>query len=262
MAPLPAAPGGADRPGAIDKYDKVFFYLTAVDGPVGGSVAVSAHLEVAIAHIPDGVLSVPVVAGDAVIAATAVVYALRKMDYETIPRVAVMTALFFVASLVNVPVGPSSAHLILAGLMGLVLGWAAVPAVLIGLVLQAVLFGFGGLTTLGVNTVNIALPAVLWAMLLRRALLNGPSVSRVAFVAGTVSVLSVASTGALVAVSLILTDSRYLTSAQLILVTYLPLMAVEGLVVAAAAGFLARVKPDILGSAVVVATPRDAVFHG
>jgi cobalt/nickel transport system permease protein len=220
-------------------------------------------LEVAIAHIPDGVLSAPVVVGDAVIAGTAVVYALRKMDYEAIPRVAVMTALFFVASLVSVPVGPSSAHLILAGLMGLVLGWATVPAVLIGLVLQAVLFGFGGLTTLGVNTVNIALPAVLWSILLRPPLRKGSSAARVALVAGAVSALSVASTGVLVAVSLILTDSAYVTSAQLILVTYLPLMAVEALVVAAAAGFLVRVKPDILGNDVIaVEVPADAVSHG
>ena len=219
-------------------------------------------MEVVIAHIPDGFLSAPVVVVGAFIAGAAVVYALRKVDGEAIPHVAVMTALFFVASLVNVPVGPSSAHLILAGLMGLVLGWVTVPAVLVGLVLQAVLFGFGGLTTLGVNTVNIALPAVLWSILLRPPLRKGPSAARIALVAGAVSALSVASTGALVSLSLILTDSHYLASARLILVTYLPLMVVEGLVVAAAAGFLARVKPEVLGGNLVAVVQRDAVSHG
>ena len=196
-------------------------------------------------------LSVSVLAGDAVIAGAAVAYALRKMDFETLPRVAVLTALFFVASLVSVPVGPSTVHLILAGLMGLVLGWAAVPAVLIGLVLQAVLFGFGGLTTLGVNTVNIALPGVLWALALRPLLRRAPSPGRAAAIAAAVSALSVASTGALVALSLFLTDPAYATSAKVILATYLPLMAGEALVVAATVSFLARVMPEILGTSVI-----------
>ena len=49
------------------------------------------------------------------------------------------TPAIFVASLVHVPVGPSSMHLVLNGLLGLLLGWAAFPAILVGLLLQAVL---------------------------------------------------------------------------------------------------------------------------
>ncbi len=45
--------------------------------------------------------------------------------------------------------------------MGLLLGWPAFPAILVGLFLQALLFQFGGLTVLGVNTFNVAVPAVL-----------------------------------------------------------------------------------------------------
>ena len=203
-------------------------------------------MEVVIAHIPDGVLSTPVLVGGAVTAGAATVYALRSMEFEAVPKVAMLTAMFFVASLVNVPVGPSSAHLILAGLMGVVLGWATVPAVLVGLILQAVLFGFGGLTTLGVNTMNIALPAVLWSILLGPVLRRAATPARMAAVAGIISALSVITTGLLVTAALVLTDADYLASARLILVTYLPLAAVEGLVVAAAVGFLTRVKPEAL----------------
>ena len=83
---------------------------------------------------------------------------LKKMDYEAIPRVAILSAAFFVATLIHVPVGPVGLHLVLNGLMGLLLGWMAVPAILIALFLQALLFQFGGLTVLGVNTVTMALP--------------------------------------------------------------------------------------------------------
>ena len=41
--------------------------------------------------------------------------------------------------------------LVLNGLMGLMLGWAALPAVFTALLLQAVFFGHGGYTTLGVR---------------------------------------------------------------------------------------------------------------
>ena len=54
---------------------------------------------------------------------------LKKIDYDRMAQVGLMASTFFVASLVHVPIGPSSVHLILNGLVGLMLGWAAVPAI-------------------------------------------------------------------------------------------------------------------------------------
>ena len=79
---------------------------------------------------------------------------------EEIPRIALMTAAFFVASLIHVPIGPTSVHLLLNGLLGVIVGRRAPLAVLLGLTLQAVLFGHGGFTTIGVNTCVMALPAL------------------------------------------------------------------------------------------------------
>ena len=112
-------------------------------------------------HIVDGALSNPVVIGGAVAAAGGVAMGLRSLDLDRIPTAGVLAASFFVASLIHVPIGPSSVHLILNGLAGLLLGWAAFPALFVGLLLQAVFFGFGGLTVLGINALNIAFPAVL-----------------------------------------------------------------------------------------------------
>ena len=95
-------------------------------------------------HIADGVLSGPVLAATGGLAVAGIAIGLSKMDYEKVPRVGILAAAFFTASLIHVPIGPSSAHLVLNGLIGFLLGWAAFPAVGIALLLQAIMFGFGG----------------------------------------------------------------------------------------------------------------------
>ncbi|MBK5939450.1 energy-coupling factor ABC transporter permease [Halochromatium roseum] len=119
------------------------------------------------AHIPDGVLSAPVLVAGALVSTGLLAIALRKLREADLPQAAVLAAAFFVSSLISVPLGPSSVHLLLNGLMGLLLGWAALPAIFVALLLQAVFFGFGGLLVLGVNTMNLALPALAVALLLR-----------------------------------------------------------------------------------------------
>ena len=111
-------------------------------------------------HISEGYLSAPVLVSGAVLAAAGTFAGLKNLDYERIAQAGMLAAAFFVASLVHVPIGPSNAHLIMNGIVGLLLGWAAFPVILTALVLQAVFFQFGGITTLGVNTVIMALPAV------------------------------------------------------------------------------------------------------
>lgn len=198
------------------------------------------------AHIPDGILSAPVLIGGAVIAAVGVGLGLRRLDDRLIPRAGILAAAIFVGSLIAVPVGPSSVHLLLTGLMGIMLGVVTFPAVLVVLLLQALLFGFGGLTTLGVNTVNIALPGVAFAMLLGPAIRNAGSATKRAALAGLVGALSVAGTGLLVAASLALSSSDYTPVASVLIATYVPLMVGEAFITAAIVGFLARVQPDAL----------------
>lgn len=197
------------------------------------------------AHIPDGILSAPVLIGGAVLAVGGVAIALRNLEDRAIPRAAILSAVFFAGSLIAVPVGPSSVHLLFTGLMGVMLGFMAFPAVLVALMLQAVLFGFGGLTTLGVNTVNIALPGVLLGFALGPAI-RAASPGKAAVLGAICGALAVLGTGALVAVSLWLSSPQFVPVAQVMLVTYLPLALGEAAVTAAAVGFLARVQPAAL----------------
>lgn len=198
------------------------------------------------AHIPDGILSAPVLIGGGLIAAGGVALALRRLDDRMIPRAAILGAAVFAGSLIAVPVGPSSVHVLLSGMMGIMLGTATFAVVLVILLLQALLFGFGGLTTLGVNTVNIALPGVMLALAFGPAIrMTGSGVVR-ATLAGMVGALSVMGTGGLVALSLALSSSDYTPVASVLIATYLPLALGEAFVTAGIVAFLARVQPDAL----------------
>jgi cobalt/nickel transport system permease protein len=196
-------------------------------------------------HISEGVLSVPVLATSAAIAAAGVGLGLREIRDERIPKVALLSSAFFVASLIHVPIGPSSVHLILNGLLGVLLGWAAFPAILLGLFLQGILFQFGGLTTLGVNTVNMALPAVICFYLF------GGSVRRSSTLLSSISgfltgAMAVFISGIFVAISLALTGEYFINAAKLVLVTHIPVMIIEGIITGFVLLFLKRVKPEML----------------
>ncbi|MFZ0052402.1 MAG: cobalt transporter CbiM [Desulfobaccales bacterium] len=195
-------------------------------------------------HISEGVLSPAVLAGGAGLAAVGTAIGLKRIDYEAIPRVAILSAAFFVATLIHVPVGPSSEHLVLNGLMGLLLGWMAVPAILIALFLQALLFQFGGLTALGVNTVTMAAPAVFSFYAFRGLLRRKGTVAAVgAFACGATSILL---SGLLVAVALITTGEAFLPAAELVLVVHIPIMIIEGFITMFILLFLKKVKPEML----------------
>ncbi|PWR23141.1 cobalt transporter CbiM [Zavarzinia compransoris] len=197
------------------------------------------------AHIPDGLLSLPVLGGGWAATAGLCLWSLPRLKEETIPGTAVLAAVFFSVSLVAVPVGPSSVHLLLSGLMGLMIGPLAVPAVMVGLALQALMFGFGGLIALGVNTVNIALPGVLVGLVLGGRVARAAP-ARAAVLAAFGAALAVLATGGGVALALALSSPDYLPSARVLLVTYLPLMAAEALITGFAVHFLKRVRPEAL----------------
>ncbi|MDG4720959.1 MULTISPECIES: cobalt transporter CbiM [Thalassospira] len=198
-------------------------------------------------HIVDGALAPEVLIGGGVLAVAGLGLGLRKLPIDKIPATGVLSATFFVASLIHVPVGPSSVHLIMSGLAGLVLGWTAFPALFVGLLLQAIFFGFGGLTVLGVNTVNIALPAVIAGFLFRGLVSNtNPKVA--AIWGGCAGALSIALTTLFVAISLTLSGQAFVPAAKLVFFAHIPIMVVEGLVSAAAVFLISKVKPALLNA--------------
>ncbi|WP_407493068.1 cobalt transporter CbiM [Pseudooceanicola sp. MF1-13] len=199
-------------------------------------------------HIVDGALSNPVVLGGAVLAVGGIAMGLRQMTLERIPATGILSASFFVASLIHVPIGPSSVHLVLNGLAGLVLGWAAFPALFVGLLLQAVFFGFGGLTVLGINTLNIAGPAVLAWLIFGRMVERGSPMSGAVW-AGIGGAFAIAATTLGVAFSLVLTGEEFLPAARLVFFAHIPIMVIEALLTGAAVLLIRKVRPDLFTAA-------------
>ncbi len=203
-------------------------------------------------HIVDGALSTPVVLGGIALTVAGVALGLKKIDLDRLPQVGVLSAAFFVASLIHIPIGPSSVHLILNGLIGLALGWAAFPALLIALLLQAVFFGFGGLVVLGINTFNIALPAVAVYYLCGPGVRNcKPKSAAIWGIAA--GALSIALTTLLVGISLAFTGQEFIPASQLVFFSHLPVMLVEGILTGAAVYLMRKVKPDFFNTTAGIA---------
>jgi cobalt/nickel transport system permease protein len=217
-------------------------------------------------HIPDGILPASVsVAGYATASATTW-YSLRKINQrenpqEGVPPAALLTAAFIVASWIHIPVPPTSVHLVLNGLLGVVLGYYAFPAILIGLFFQAILFQHGGLSTLGVNATMLGVPALLAYFVFR--LRNGLWRHRARDTSGYRNLTAVfgflggaAGVGLAATIALVLlittipahlnAESEHAAILALTL-AHVPLMIIEGTFTALVVLFLQRVKPDLVG---------------
>ena len=113
-------------------------------------------------HIPDGYLG-PATSGFFTIVmlplwAIASRIVQRTVRARQVPLLAVGAAFSFVIMMFNIPIpGGSTGHAVGGVLVAILLGpWAAVIAISVALVIQALLFGDGGVTAIGANCFNMA----------------------------------------------------------------------------------------------------------
>ncbi len=195
-------------------------------------------------HISEGVLSGPVLGSGAVLALGCTAVGLKKLDHDKMVHAAILSSAFFVASFIHVNIGPVSVHLILNGVVGLLLGWAAFPAILTALVLQSLLFQYGGLTALGVNTLIMTLPAVMVHYLCLPFLGRSGNMNfAVGFLAG---LLAVCGSCVMLGTALWLTDAQFLTTSMTIVTAHIPVMLIEGIITGFCVSFLIKVYPEII----------------
>jgi cobalt/nickel transport system permease protein len=211
-------------------------------------------------HIPDGFVSPGVSIAGYGVTAGATWYALRRIDQDRnpqakIPKAALMTAAFFVVNLIHIPIPPSSIHLVLNGLMGAILGFYALPAIVIALFFQAIIFQHGGITTLGINAVIMGLPALLaYGIFELRHRFNFDEQTRTklfGFLAGASGVMVSAALFSGIVIMAIPADISAQTErrATLIALAFYTIPAVvEGIATLMVASFLDRVKPELLES--------------
>jgi cobalt/nickel transport system permease protein len=182
-----------------------------------------------------------------VLTAVMLYYSCRSIKAEEIPKISLITAALFVASLVHFPVGPTSVHLVMNGLAGILLGRRAYAGVFVALTLQALFFQHGGLTALGVNALNIGLPALLaWQLFEHRRGLCTPR--RETVFGGLAGGLAVLASVLLVSLELLALGEAFKEISILVIGAHLPVILLEAVVVGGAAGLLVRVKPEMLAA--------------
>jgi len=199
-------------------------------------------------HISDGVLSWQVLATGWGVTGIILFLTLRKIKVEEVPRLSVITAVFFVASLFHFPVGPTSVHFILNGLVGVVLGPQSFPSIFIGLLLQAFLFGHGGVTVIGVNTINIGVPALLVYGVFKAGnkFIHSKSSIKAGLLGMVAGGLAVALGVALCALMLYTTGMQFVNVIKALILFHIPVILIEAAVVGSVIGFLLKVKPEVL----------------
>lgn len=195
-------------------------------------------------HISDGVLPTSIAVGSFAVSGLLLAWSARRTRSEEFPKVAVVSAAFFVASLIQVPFGPTSVHLLIPGLAGALLGASAFLAIALGLLLQSFLFQFGGLTALGANALMMGIPALLCGLLFQRC--KGQTRQRRMWVGGLAGGLGTALAALMLAALLASGGEDFLGVAKIALLAHIPVTLVEALVSAMTIGFLSRVKPELL----------------
>ncbi len=200
-------------------------------------------------HIADGVLNAPTIAITYAGTAALLAWSLKDMAEQDIPKISLTTGTFFAVSLISIPVGPSSIHPLMAGLMGVMLGRRAPTAFFIGLLLQALLFQHGGLTSLGANTLMLAVPALISRQLYPK--LTFSPLTKGMLTGALATVLTV------VFLIITLTTSQPLFArgtfsvVRLLVIGHIPLVAIEAVITGFALQLMTRARPDWLQEGVM-----------
>ena len=113
-------------------------------------------------HIPDGYLSpqtfVPLYGASFVFWAIALKKIKKELSSKYIPYLAMAAAFSFLIMMFNIPIpGGTTGHAVGGAIIAILLGpWAAVLAISVVLIIQAIVFGDGGITAIGANCFNMA----------------------------------------------------------------------------------------------------------
>ncbi|WP_321470101.1 cobalt transporter CbiM [Halarcobacter sp.] len=194
-------------------------------------------------HISDGILSSEVAITTAVIGAGLVLYSLKNLKNKNIALVSAMSAIFFIASFIHIPLGPVQIHLVLIGIIGILIGPCVFLSILIALLFQATLLGYGGITSLGANLVIMSLPAYITYIFVKKGFFNLLEEKIKYFVIGFFPVLLAT---LFLAIVLALSKEEYLYASLTIFLANVPAMAIEGLITIFLINYLKKSTPELL----------------
>ncbi|KLE03482.1 cobalt transporter CbiM [Aliarcobacter butzleri] len=194
-------------------------------------------------HISDGIISIEVATVSAVVTLAFCVYSFKNLTNEKIALVASMSALFFVTSFIHIPFGVTQIHLMLIGFIGIFLGSLAFISIAIALILQALLLGFGGLSSLGANILVMALPAYLVYLIFKLEILKKLNEKVKFFLVGFLGVFI---SSLLLFTVLVFSKDEYLAVAYSIIAVNIPTMILEGIVTMFLLLYIKKSMPKLL----------------
>ncbi|KLE03084.1 cobalt transporter CbiM [Aliarcobacter butzleri] len=194
-------------------------------------------------HISDGIISIEVATVSAVVTLAFCVYSFKNLTNEKIALVASMSALFFVTSFIHIPFGVTQIHLMLIGFIGIFLGSVAFISIAIALILQALLLGFGGLSSLGANILVMALPAYLVYLIFKLEILKKLNEKVKFFLVGFLGVFI---SSLLLFTVLVFSKDEYLAVAYSIIAVNIPTMILEGIVTMFLLLYIKKGMPKLL----------------
>jgi len=150
-------------------------------------------------HIPDGYLSpqtyIPLFGVFVSVAAVAVRKVKKEVSVRVIPYLGMAAAFSFIIMMFNLPIpGGTTGHAVGSAIIAIIFGpWAAMLAVSVALIIQALIFGDGGITALGANCFNMAVfmpfTAYFIFKLLSKQTKGRARMSFAAFIAGYLSLV-------------------------------------------------------------------------
>lgn len=188
-------------------------------------------------HISEGVLNTPTLVAGYAVALPTLAYTMRSLNTANLLKTAAFSALFLVVSFIHIPLGPSSIHLLFIGILGAVLGRAAFVAIFIALFIQGLMFGFGGIYVLGVNSSIMGLAALFTSFIYNLKLdcrFFTPSVRY--FLAGFLGVLL-----GTIFLLLVMWANGLLGAGVTVFIGNIPLMIVEGFISLVVLKYLLRI---------------------
>jgi cobalt/nickel transport system permease protein len=153
-------------------------------------------------HIPDGYLSpqtyIPLFGAFIAVAGVAVRKVKKEVSARNIPYLGMAAAFSFIIMMFNLPVpGGTTGHAVGSAVIAIIFGpWAAMLAVSVAIIIQALIFGDGGITAIGANCFNMAVFMPFAAYYIFKLFSNTPAkksrVTLAAFVSGYLSLVMAA----------------------------------------------------------------------
>jgi len=208
-------------------------------------------------HMSDGLINIPTAAIFWAIAVIMLAVAVRRaradLDDRTAPMAGLVTAFVFAVQMINFPILPgASGHLLGGALVAILVGpWVGMICISIVLVVQALLFADGGLTTLGANITNMAVISVFVGFAVALALRPLARRSRAgligtAFIAALLGTVA-ASLGFVLQYAIGGAAGASLGTVFVLMVGLHALIGIgEGIITAATVGAVAAIRPDLV----------------